>query len=59
MHGCISCYMISFIPVMAKPFFSLCVFIQVTVWFLLAHVGGQVTVQVSECGQDVHAVLLV
>ena len=42
---------------MAKLFFSLCVFIQVTVRFLLAHVGGQVTIQVSERGQDVQSCL--
>ena len=38
-------------------FFSLCVFIQITVGFLLAHVGGQATVQVSEHGQDVKSCL--
>ena len=48
---------ISFLPAMAKPLFSLCVFIQVTVGFLLAHVGGQVTIQVSEHGQDVQSCL--
>ena len=47
-------HIVSFIPVMAKHFFSL---IQVTVGFLLAHVGGQVAVQVSEHGQDVQSCL--
>ena len=37
---------------MAKHFFPLCAFIQVTVGFLLAHVCGQLTIQVSEHGLD-------
>ena len=55
-HGCIAAVM-SFIPAMAKSFFSLCILIQVTLGFLLAHVGSQVTVPVSEHGQDVQSCL--